>query len=269
MENNLQVFENSNFGRLEILVENGKEYFPAKEVAAILGYKNPADAILRHCKNEGVVFHEGVANSGFGEQTVSKKFIDEGNLYRLIVKSNLPQSEPFESWVFDEVIPSIRKTGMYMTDNIWERLIQNPEQFGKMIIEYAQARKENDILKLENKVRAQQIAELQPKATYYDLILQNNSLLSVTQIAKDYGVSAQALNSKLHELGVQFNQGGVWLLYQQHAPYGYTHSKTQNYNKSDGSQGSRVHTYWAQKGRIFLYELLKTNGIVPLIERTE
>lgn len=63
--------------------------------------------------------------------------------------------------------------------------------------------------------------------------------------------------------------GGVWLLYQQHAPYGYTHSKTQNYNKSDGSQGSRVHTYWTQKGRLFLYELLKKNGVVPLIERVE
>jgi len=146
---------------------------------------------------------------------------------------------------------------------------QTPQSFSQALYLAAEQQAQIEKLQLDKQVQAQQIAELQPKATYYDLILQNNSLLSVTQIAKDYGMSAQALNSKLHELGVQFNQGGVWLLYQQHAPYGYTHSKTQNYNKSDGSQGSRVHTYWTQKGRIFLYELLKKNGIVPLIERVD
>ena len=146
---------------------------------------------------------------------------------------------------------------------------QTPQTFAQALYLAAEQQERIEQLQLDNQVQSQQIAELQPKATYYDLILQNNSLLSVTQIAKDYGMSAQALNSKLHELGVQFNQGGVWLLYQQHAPYGYTHSKTQNYNKSDGTQGSRVHTYWTQKGRIFLYELLKKNGIVPLIERVE
>ena len=73
MRNELKVFENEKFGKLEVLVENGKEYFPAKEIAIILGYKNPNDAILRHCKNEGVVFHEGVINSGLGEQKVNKK----------------------------------------------------------------------------------------------------------------------------------------------------------------------------------------------------
>lgn len=146
---------------------------------------------------------------------------------------------------------------------------QTPQSFAQALYLAAEQQAQIEKLQLDNRVQSQQMAELRPKATYYDLILQNNSLLSVTQIAKDYGMSAQALNSKLHELGVQFNQGGVWLLYQQHAPYGYTHSKTQNYNKSDGTQGSRVHTYWTQKGRLFLYGLLKEHGIVPLIERAE
>ena len=129
------------------------------------------------------------------------------------------------------------------------------------------AEKELSTLKLENKVQAQQIAELQPKATYYDLILQCPSLLSVTEIAKDYGLSAKGLNKILHEQGVQFNQSGVWFLYSKYQDKGYTSTKTQNYNRPDGTQGSRVHTYWTQKGRIFLYGVLKEIGCLPLIER--
>ena len=113
MKNELQIFKNDKFGEIEILIENGKEYFPATEIAKILLYSNPHDAIIRHCKKEGLVIHEGVLNAGLGEQIVSKKYIDEGNLYRLIIKSNLPQAEIFERWVFDEVIPSIRKIGSY------------------------------------------------------------------------------------------------------------------------------------------------------------
>ena len=129
------------------------------------------------------------------------------------------------------------------------------------------AEKELSTLKLENKVQAQQIAELQPKATYYDLILQCPSLLSVTEIAKDYGMSVKGLNKILHEQGIQFNQSGVWFLYSKYQDKGYTSTKTQNYNRPDGTQGSRVHTYWTQKGRIFLYGVLKDLGYLPLVER--
>ena len=129
------------------------------------------------------------------------------------------------------------------------------------------AEKELSTLRLETKVQAQQIAELQPKATYYDLILQCPSLLSVTEIAKDYGLSAKGLNKILHENGVQYSQSGVWFLYSKYQDKGYTSTKTQNYNRPDGTQGSRVHTYWTQKGRIFLYGVLKDLGYLPLVER--
>ena len=129
------------------------------------------------------------------------------------------------------------------------------------------AEKELSTLRLETKVQAQQIAELQPKATYYDLILQCPSLLSVTEIAKDYGLSAKGLNKILHENGVQYSQSGVWFLYAKYQDKGYTSTKTQNYNRPDGTQGSRVHTYWTQKGRLFLYGLLKDLGHLPLVER--
>lgn len=125
-----------------------------------------------------------------------------------------------------------------------------------------------EALELENQVKDQQIAELKPKATYYDLVLQCPDLLSMTQIAKDYGMSAKGMNKKLHELGVQFNQSGVWFLYAKYQDKGYTKTKTQNYNKPDGTQGVSTHMYWTQKGRLFLYDLLKSIGIVPMIERS-
>lgn len=124
-----------------------------------------------------------------------------------------------------------------------------------------------EVLRLENKVQSQQIAELQPKASYYDLILQCKDLLSMTEIAKDYGKSAKGMNKLLHELGVQYKQSGVWFLYSKYQNKGYTQTKTQNYNRPDGTQGSSVHTYWSQKGRLFIYDLLKHNDILPMIER--
>lgn len=116
-------------------------------------------------------------------------------------------------------------------------------------------------------VQKQQIAELQPKASYYDLVLNCKDLLSTTEIAKDYGKSAKWLNNKLHELGIQFKQGNVWLLYQKYAEFGYTSTKTHPYNGSDGQQHVKPHTYWTQKGRLFIYELLKADGILPTIEK--
>ena len=124
--------------------------------------------------------------------------------------------------------------------------------------------KEKQQLKLQNAQKEQIINELQPKATYYDLVLQNKSLLSVSKIAKDYGMSARTFNKLLHELGVQFRQGDCWLLYQLYADKGYTQSKTHTID----SEKSKMHTYWTQKGRLFIYELLKSRkGILPIMER--
>lgn len=123
-----------------------------------------------------------------------------------------------------------------------------------------------EALRLENKVQEQQIAELKPKASYYDLVLQCKDLLSMTEIAKDYGMSAKGMNKLLHDLGVQYKQSGIWFLYSKYQSEGYTQTKTQNYSKPDGTQGVTTHTYWTQKGRLFLYELLKANEILPMIE---
>lgn len=124
-------------------------------------------------------------------------------------------------------------------------------------------------LQSENLQQKQLLSEFSPKASYYDIVLQTKDVLSASQIAKDYGKSAQWLNDLLHELGVQYKQGGVWLLYQKYAEQGYTKSRTQTYTDSRGQQHSKLHTYFTQKGRLFIYDLLKQSGIVPLMERLE
>lgn len=116
-------------------------------------------------------------------------------------------------------------------------------------------------------VQEQQIAELQPKASYYDVVLNCKDLLSITCIAKDYGKSGVWLNRYLNQNGVQYKQGQNWLLYQKYAEKGYTSTKTQTFPGADGQQHTKVHTYWTQKGRLFIYDLLKTNGLLPLIEQ--
>ena len=155
--------------------------------------------------------------------------------------------------------------------NEMENVIKSkiPTSFKEALKLAYEQQEEIEALQIENKIKDQQILELQPKASYYDLILQCKDLLSVTVIAKDYGMSAMKFNELLHELGVQFKQSGVWFVYQKYADRGYTQTKTQNYNKPNGTQGAKPHTYWTQKGRLFLYDFLKNNGYLPLIEKGE
>lgn len=264
----LKIFENSEFGEVRTAEIDGRPYFAGVDVARALGYSNPRDAVARHCK--GVVKRDGVSETTnqhgtTTKQTTQMSFIPEGDVYRLIVSSKLPAAEKFERWVFDEVLPSIRKHGLYAIDEI----IANPDMAIKALQAIKEEREKRLAAELDKAVLGQQIAELRPKASYYDLILQCASLLSVTEISKDYGMSAKAFNKKLHELRIQYQQSGVWFLYAEYQDGGYTQTKTQNYSRSDGSQGARTHMYWTQKGRLFLYERLKAEGVLPMIERTD
>lgn len=190
--------------------------------------------------------------------------INESGLYSVILRSDKPQAKPFRKWVTSEVLPSIRKTGMYATDE----LLNNPDLAIKAFTALKEEREKTKALTETVAIQQQQILELKPKASYYDVVLNCKDLLSTTEIAKDYGKSARWLNELLHELKVQFKQGNkIWLLYQKYANKGYTSTKTQTYNGNDGEVHTKVHTYWTQKGRLFIYGLLKAKDILPLIEQ--
>ncbi|MGG5343997.1 phage regulatory protein/antirepressor Ant [Enterococcus sp. AZ192] len=141
---------------------------------------------------------------------------------------------------------------------------QLPNTYKEALLQLVEQVEANEKLEERALVAEQINLELRPKATYYDLILQNDSLISITGIAKDYGWSAKKMNEFLHQLGVQFKQSKTWLLYQKYADKGYTQSKTSVVN---GGKNTVMHTYWTQKGRLFIYDLLKKEGYLPIIER--
>lgn len=260
--NEMKIFTNEEFGEVRVLEQGGSPWFVGKDVAEKLGYSNTRDALAKHVDGEDkgdVAIRDAI---GREQSTI---IINESGLYSLVLSSKLESAKRFKRWVTSEVLPSIRRHGMYAMDE----LIENPDLAINALTALKEERAKRKALELENQVKDQQIAELQPKASYYDLVLQCKDLLSMTEIAKDYGMSAKKMNKLLHELGVQFNQSGVWFLYAKYQDKGYTQTKTQNYNKPDGTQGARTHMYWRQAGRLFLYELLKQNGILPMIERDD
>ncbi|HAT1452012.1 TPA: BRO family protein, partial [Corynebacterium striatum] len=181
------------------------------------------------------------------------RFITEGDLYRLIMSSKLPAAQQFEAWVVDEVLPTIRRHGMYAIDD----LLGNDEFLERAIVQLRAER--------AGRLAAEQaLLEAAPKVSYYDIVLQSDSLLTTTEIAKDYGLSAKRMNQILHEQGVQFRQSGRWFLYANYAEQGYTQSKTHEYDEGK----TRTHMYWTQKGRLFVYDLLKNQlGLLPVIEQ--
>lgn len=173
------------------------------------------------------------------------------------------------------MLPSIRKTGGYVSDDemFINTYLPNADEATKVMFRTNLATIKNlnnkvGTLETQNALQKQQIAELQPKASYYDVVLNSKDLVLITEIAKDYGKSGCWMNDKLHELKVQFKQSGkIWLLYQKYADKGYTSTKTKTYKDKNGTIHTKIHTYWTQKGRLFIYDLLKQNGILPLIEQ--
>lgn len=257
----LKIFESTEFGAVRALEIDGAPWFVGKDVTDILGYQNPSEALSDHVDDEDKLNSKTL--SSLGQR--GGWLINESGLYSLVLSSKLPAAKAFKRWVTSEVLPTIRRHGLYAIDDI----IADPDLGIRALLALKAEREARKALEVDNKVKDQQIAELKPKASYYDLILQCPSLLSVTEIAKDYGLSAKALNKMLHDLGVQFSQSGVWFLYSKYQSEGYTQTKTQNYSRPDGTQGTRTHMYWTQKGRVFLYYLLKRRGVLPMIERTE
>ena len=257
----LKIFENAEFGTVRALEIDGAPWFVGKDVTDILGYQNPSEALSDHVDDEDKLNSKTL--SSLGQR--GGWLINESGLYSLVLSSKLPAAKAFKRWVTSEVLPTIRRHGLYAIDDI----IADPDLGIRALLALKAEREARKALEVDNKIKDQQIAELTPKASYYDLILQCPSLLTVTEIAKDYGLSAKALNKMLHDRGVQFSQSGVWFLYSKYQSCGYTQTKTQNYSKPDGTQGARVHTYWTQKGRLFLYDLLKRRGVLPMIERAE
>ncbi|CAM2952423.1 phage antirepressor [Hathewaya histolytica] len=257
--NNLKVFKNEQFGAVRTLTIENESWFVGKDVAECLGYKDTDQSLRNHVDGEDKLTRK-IDGAG---QSRNMTIINESGLYSLVLSSKLPSAKKFKRWVTSDVLPSIRKHGMYAKDE----LLDNPDLLIQVATKLKEEKAKNKMLELQNKQKEQLIGELKPKADYTDRILKNKGLVSTTQIAKDYGMSAQGMNKLLHDLKIQYKQSGQWLLYSRYHSKGYTHSETIDIVRSDGTPDITMNTKWTQKGRLFLYNLLKEREILPIIEQ--
>lgn len=257
----LQIFNNAEFGSIRTLVINDEPYFVGKDVAEILGYTNLQKAIRDHIDEEDKTLNESFTVNG-----TKGILINESGLYSLILSSKMQNSKKFKRWVTSEVLPAIRKHGVYVVDE----LLNDPDMLIAALTKLKAEREKTNALMATVAVQNQQIVEMKPKASYYDIVLNCKDLVAISVIAKDYGWSANRMNQYLHAKGVQYKQGNkIWLLYQKYAEMGYTSTKTHSYSGSDGEVHTKVHTYWTQAGRLFIYGLLKADGILPTMEQED
>lgn len=261
--NELKTFNNPEFGQVRTLVIDGTPWFVGKDVAEILGYEKPTDAVRKRVDDED----RGISKMETPSGTQNMTIINESGLYSLILSSKLPKAREFKHWVTGTVLPSIRQNGGYIAgqENMTDvEVLANAVLVAQRVVTSLKDRCQF----LGGQVVEQQkvIEELQPKASYYDLVLQCKDLIPTTVIAKDYGMSAQKFNEMLYRFGVQFCQSGVWVLYSKYQGCGYMKTKTHNYVDRNQVLHSREHSYWTQRGRLFLYEFLKQREILPLME---
>ena len=241
-----QKFENNLF-QLEVKTENGEPMFDAETVARSLGFtqsKNGKDFVRWERVNDYL--------KKYSPQLGKGSFISEPMVYKLAFKANNALAEKFQDWLASEVLPQIRKHGMYATDE----LLNNPD----LLIEVATKLKEERTLRL---VAEQKVAEMQPKVNYHDIILANKSVTPISFIAKNYGMSARQMNKMLHDFGIQYRQGKAWLLYAKYQNEGYTHIEMVPVQGTDNLKPIMKRT---QKGHLFIYDFLKKHDVLPSIE---
>lgn len=259
----LQIFNNEEFGDVRVVMINEDPWLVGKEIAEILGYKNTRDALAAHVDEEDKVVIQKSEIATLEIPNRGLTMINESGLYSLILSSKLPSAKRFKRWVTSEVLPSIRKRGIYGTEETIDRMIADPEWGIRLLTEYKEEKQRNKELTEQIAVQNQQIQEMSPKATYYDVVLQSPNLVTTSEISKDYGMSAKEFNKMLHKFGVQYKMSNkIWLLYSKYQDKGYTKTKT----SIDKNGQSHTWTNWTQPGRLFLYELLKSKGILPAIE---
>lgn len=262
----LQIFKNDEFGTVRTAVIDGQTWLVGKDVAEILGYERPTKAIQDRVDEEDKHLLDGKTQSQFGIELGQRGgcLINESGFYSLVLSSKLPQAKAFKRWVTAEVLPAIRKNGAYVTDAKAVELTSNPNALGEFLQNLADQVKE---LESKNEVLEIELTETKPKAEYYDLMLANKGLINTSDIAKNYGKSAQAFNKLLHEMKVIYKQGGTWLPYAKYQTHNYVQLEPFSFTNSKGLTDVRMRTKWTMKGHIFLYQMLKDKGILPLIEQ--
>ena len=278
--NELQFFNHPEFGAIRAMEKDNDVWFVGKDVATVLGYSNASKAVAVHVDTEDKDFIMlDIADAQNGNVPIGKTkttIINESGLYSLVLSSKLPNAKKFKRWVTSEVLPSIRKHGMYATAQTIETMLADPDNAIKVFIALKEERakrieqeKQIATLTAENQMQAQQIAEFKPKVEYVDIILRSTDTVTTTQIAADYGLSAKKLNKILHDEKIQHKVNDQWILYKEQMNKGYTKSETIDITRSDGRVEAKMYTKWTQKGRLKIHEILTQLGFIANFDKEQ
>ena len=248
--NELQIFQNPQFGAIRTITKDGEPWFVAADVCKALDIANTTDALNRLDDDEKARLNLGLCGG-------ATNCVNEPGLYSLVLGSRKPEARAFKRWITHDVVPSIRKTGGYSLRRDYPSALRA----------LADSEEQRMSLEAENEFQRQQIADFQPMREYLDTILSCPGALAVTQIAADYGMSAKRLNHILHEEGIQRKVNGQWILYREYMGKGYTKSATIPITHGDGSPDAKVHTYFTQRGRLLIHEIMTRRGILAVMDR--
>ena len=264
----ITIFKNPQFGDIRTTGTADNPLFCLADVCKVLDLDS--SQVVRRL--DSTVFSKHPADTGFGIKDIN--FVNEDGLYDVILDSRKPEAKAFRKWVTSEVLPSIRKNGGYIAANglsdeeimakalmVAQKTIQHKQ------IENHELKKENVRLENENIQLIAENQELKNDRNYLDIIMRSRALLTITQIAQDYGMSGKAFNKKLADMRIQYSCNGQWTLYAPYKDKGFVSSRTIDITRADGRPDTVMHTEWTQAGRRFLYEELKKVGVLPMIER--
>ena len=262
MNNQVTIFNNPQFGEIRTAGTADNPLFCLADVCSALGLSAKG---VNQRLNKEVISNYPLETAGGIQQAL---FVNEDGLYDVILDSRKPEAKVFRKWVTSDVLPTIRKTGGYITAT---PEMSDAEILAKAVLvaQTTIANRETRIKQLENENAEQKtlIQQMQKGNDYLNVILQSKGTLATTQIAADYGMTAVKFNKKLNEMRIQHKVNGQWILYSNLMGKGYVHSKTITFYHSDGRPDTRLCSEWTQRGRMFLYDALKEIGILPLIER--
>lgn len=254
--NELRIFQNTQFGNVRVAINKSEEpMFVGVDVATVLGYENPQKAIRDHVDEEDRGYCKLSDIQGVNEtlpphmKAANLLTINESGGYSLIIRSNLPAAKQFKRWITNEVLPSIRKHGAYITGETLAQMLQNPDNLIELLTALKSEKERNTALSIQNEMNARNIEAMQPKVEYYDTVLQSDTLVPTEVIAAQLGISAIKLNKFLCEYNIQRKVNGVYVLCADMRGKGYEGYKTYCYSDSNtGKVKTKKHMYWTEKG---------------------
>ena len=260
MNNEIKIFEHEQFGSVRTILIDGQPWFVGKDVAIALGYTNPQKALRDHVDDEDLTVNESFTVNG-----TPARLINESGVYCLIIKSKLEAARQFKRWVTSEVLPSIRKYGMYATEQTIDNVLNGTEEAERLFIQLKEEKLRTMELENENMRLAEENGSLAEVVDFINMYDDESDLLNVSDIAIAYQMSAIEFNRFLSILGIQYRAYGTWMIAPEYENCGYVRTdKRPTFYREGG--GFFIHTRWTHKGAAFLYNRLKENGILPVFD---